>query len=165
MMTNMSTEITMPRSGSGKIGGRLRKAIELMVREGHRRDDAAKLVGMLPKSLYNAFRKHHVRQFYNLELGVLRESGRAKIHHRLEELALQDDHKAAAVKACQVLIADEEESRHGRGIVTQPGLTIVIQQSAAPREPTTIDVTAIPVPIEADAPASEPIFQHPLRRW
>ena len=147
------------------VTGRLKRALDEMIWSGARRADAATIAGMTDHSLRTALKKPHVKAYYLTELGVLRESTKAKIHHRLEALSDQDENKAAAVKACQVLIADEEESRHGRGIVTQPGLTIVIQQSvAAPRvEP--IDVTLpAPIGIEAYTPASEPIFQHPLRR-
>jgi hypothetical protein len=38
-------------------GAKVRAAIDLMVWQGHHRDEAAKLAGMNPKSLYNAFRK------------------------------------------------------------------------------------------------------------
>jgi hypothetical protein len=79
--------------------GRVRAAIEFMVWQGHHRDEAAKFAGLKPKSLYNAFRKHHVRAYFLTELGVLRESGRARTFHRLEALRDQDDNKAAAVKA------------------------------------------------------------------
>jgi hypothetical protein len=61
---------TRPKSKLPETSPLVRKAIELMVWEGHRRDDAAKAVGLLPKSLYNALRKHHVKRYYVEQLDV-----------------------------------------------------------------------------------------------
>jgi hypothetical protein len=52
--------------------GKVREALDLMIWSGHHRDDAAKAVGLLPKSLYNALRKPHVKQYYAQGLEVLR---------------------------------------------------------------------------------------------
>jgi hypothetical protein len=94
-----------------------------------------------------------VKAYYLTELGILRESTRAKIHHRLEALSDQDENKAAAVKACQVLIADDPEYDRRVGTVTSPGLVIQIVNSPAPREHvTTIDIKPEP------APASQQLF-------
>jgi hypothetical protein len=41
---------------------KMREAIDAMVWEGCRRDEAAKRVGVLPKSLYFALTKPHVKQ-------------------------------------------------------------------------------------------------------
>jgi hypothetical protein len=130
-------------------GGKVRLAIEAMVWQGHHRDEAAKLAGIKPKSLYNAFRKPHVKAFYNAELGVLRESGRAKVFHRLEALAAQDQNKAAAVKACQVLeqIDDEAVKRPAAQLV--PGLVVIIgspPSRSIPSAPVVIDAKAEPEP-------------------
>jgi hypothetical protein len=49
-----------------------REAIDMMVHIGTHRDDAAKAVGMLPKSLYKALAKPHVKRYFNAQLEVLR---------------------------------------------------------------------------------------------
>jgi hypothetical protein len=119
-----------------------------MVWSGARRADAAKTAGMTDHSLRAALRKPHVIGFYRSELGVLRESGRARIFHRLEALAEQDDNKAAAVKACQVLeqIADDPVKSGSRGGSTQPGFVIqIVNAPAVPAPQQTIDVTPAPV--------------------
>jgi hypothetical protein len=114
---------------------------------------------MKPKSLYNAFRKHHVRAYYLAELGVLRESARARTFHRLEALRDQDDNKAAAVKACQVLEQLGEASAETRPTQQQvPGLVIVIQNAP----PDAIPRPSAPVTIEpAREGASEGDFARP----
>jgi hypothetical protein len=108
---------------------KVRAAIDFMVWQGHHRDEAAKLAGIKPKSLYNAFRKHHVRAYYLAELGVLRESARARTFHRLEALRDQDDNKAAAVKACQVLeqLGEAAEARPPQQ--QTPGFVIIVQNA------------------------------------
>lgn len=108
--------------------GRLRAAILLMVWQGIDRDSAARATGLNPKSVYNAFRKHHVRRFHNEELRALRESTRAKILHRLEALAMQDGNAAAAVKACQIILTEDSERDRAANTQYQPGLVVVIEQ-------------------------------------
>jgi hypothetical protein len=124
----------------------VRKAIELMVWEGHRRDDAAKAVGMLPKSLYNAFRKHHVRRFYREQLQVLRTSEMARNVHALVRIRDQDANKlaaVAAVKALEKMNDNDMTPPVGRQIT--PGLTIIIEQAAPPAAPRpVIEATALP---------------------
>jgi hypothetical protein len=93
----------------------VRKAIELMIWEGHHRDDAAKAVRMLPKSLYNAFRKHHVRRYYREQLDVLRLSERARNIHALVRIRDQDDNRNAAVAGIKALEAIEEDMPAGGG--------------------------------------------------
>jgi len=110
--------------------GRIRKAVEMMVWQGTKRDDAAGAAGILPKSLYNAFRRHYVKQFYLAQLEVLRTSARARNFHRLEALADQDDNRMAAVAAVKAMeqISDAQPTVHGAGRATSPGVVIVINQ-------------------------------------
>ena len=105
----------------------VRKAIDMMVHIGTHRDDAAKAVGMLPKSLYKALAKPHVKRYFNAQLEVLRTAARARNFHRLETIREQDSNPMAAVnaiKALEGLVADQEANPAGRAIV--PGLQIVI---------------------------------------
>jgi hypothetical protein len=79
----------------------------------------------------------------------------------LEAPSDQDENKAAAVKACQELIADDPVFDNRRaGVATVPGLIIhVIHSAPSPREP--IDVTPETVSAPADesfAPGGEHVF-------
>jgi hypothetical protein len=135
--------------------GKVRTAVDLMIWSGTHRDDAAKVAGLTPKSLYNAFRKHHVRQYYLAQLEVLRTSAKARTFHRLEELAHQDDNRGAAVKACQVILTDEVRPLAGASGPASPGFTIVI----APRFQSSLDeATVIDAP---PAPAEPAIDDRP----
>ena len=125
-----------------------RKAIELMVWEGHHRDDAAKAAGMLPKSLYNALRKHHVRAYYLAQLEVLRTSERARNIHRLCEIrdAANNMPAVQAIKTLEALTDDMPAG--GGGQQRTPGL--VIQIVNAPQAPaavrSVIDAAPLPSP-------------------
>jgi len=117
---------------SVQVSPLVRKAIELMVWQGHHRDDAAKALGMLPKSLYNAFRKHHVRQHYRNELEVLRTSERARNIHALVRVRDQDDNKMAAVQAVKALEQlSDEPAAAASSPAASPGLVLVIAQPEA----------------------------------
>jgi hypothetical protein len=141
----MSNLATVDKPATSRITARVRVAILAMVHEGlHRRDAAAK-AGLAEHSLYQALRRPLVRALYNSELDVLRTSARARTFHRLEQLRDQDRSPTAAVKACQVLeaINDEVDARP-RGTQTIPGFVIVINAPSAhmPRPPT---IEATPV--------------------
>jgi hypothetical protein len=125
----------------------VREAIDMMVHLGTHRDEAAKAVGMLPKSLYKALAKPHVKRYFNTQLEVLRTAARARNFHRLESIREQDSNPMAAVtaiKALEGLVAEQEANPAGR--TQMPGLQIVIVQgggairSIGP-EPALIDVT------------------------
>ena len=61
-----------------RMTARVRAAIELMVWQGLKRDEAAQAAGLKDNSLYAALRKPDVRMFYTAECEVLRLSGRAR---------------------------------------------------------------------------------------
>jgi hypothetical protein len=122
------------RSLPGRVTGRLRRAIDMMVWEAADRKTAAQAVGMSDHSVREAFRKAHVIQYYREQCEVLRESGRAKRLHRLDALASQDVNRNAAVQAIRVAeqLGDVETARGSYGPSAQPGLVIVIENKAAP---------------------------------
>jgi len=119
----------------------VKQAIDMMVHEGSHRDDAAKAVGMLPKSLYKALAKPHVKRYFNQQLEVLRTAARARNFHRLEAIREQDSNPMAAVNAIKTLegMAAEQEANPASHVKPLPGLIIVVQQPAASAP--TIDVT------------------------
>jgi hypothetical protein len=62
-MTRSGRALSIPTCGKRERklrapGPRVRATIDLMVWQGHHRDEAANLAGIKPKSLYNAFGKH-----------------------------------------------------------------------------------------------------------
>jgi hypothetical protein len=122
----------------------VRKAIELMVWEGYDRATAAKAAGMLPKSLYYAFRKTHVKQFYLAELEVLRTSERSRNIHRLCEIRDAANNMPAVVAAKTLEGMDEGAARPGS---PSPGVTIRIVNQVAVAAPAQVDVGGFrPVP-------------------
>ncbi len=64
------------RSRRNAVTGKLKAALEAMVWEGLKRDDAAAKAGLASASLRFALRKPHVLAFYRNECDALRESVR-----------------------------------------------------------------------------------------
>jgi hypothetical protein len=93
-----------------KVTGRLAKAIEQMVWFGAPRAEAAETAGLKDHSLRSALKKPHVLRHYHAELGVLRESTRAKNFHRLDTIAggegENDMAKVAAIKTMEAISND-----------------------------------------------------------
>jgi hypothetical protein len=96
-------ETTDGRSAPLKVTGRLAKAIEQMVWFGAPRAAAAELAGLKDHSLRSALKKAHVLRHYHAELGVLRESTRAKNFHRLDSIADEAANGMARVAAIKVM--------------------------------------------------------------
>jgi hypothetical protein len=96
------------RSAPFKVTGKLRIAIEQMVWQGARRAEAAEKAGLKDHSLRAALRKAHVMAHYHAELGVLRESTRAKNFHRLDGIAEDSPNAMAKVAAIKVMEAISE---------------------------------------------------------
>lgn len=120
------------KSDKLKVTGKLRTAIEAMVWQGIARDDAARTAGLVPKSLYNAFRKHHVKAFYLAELDVLRTSARARNIHVLEEVRDQTGNQMARVNAVKALEQLDNVEIASGSHARPAGLTINIISSATP---------------------------------
>jgi hypothetical protein len=132
------------RSLPNRVTGRLRRAITEMVWSGARRADAAKAAGMTDHSLRAALRKPHVIAFYRGELGILRESERAKTLHRLCDMRDQDSNKMASVAASKALEQISDEAVHRPQHQQTPGFVIVVQNgpshaSVPPTGPVTIE--------------------------
>jgi hypothetical protein len=133
------------RSAPLKVTGRLARAIEQMVWFGASRAEAAEKAGLKDHSLRSALKKPHVLRHYHAELGVLRESTRAKNFHRLDSIADKsgnDMAKVAAVKAMEAISNDPVGANVQRiggqlpgyviDLTDQPGLTIRIFNPAPP---------------------------------
>jgi hypothetical protein len=79
------------RSRRGTVTGKLKAALDAMVWDGLKRNDAAKAAGLAESSLRFALRKPHVVAYYRAECDALRNSIRARNLHRLDAIA--DDSK------------------------------------------------------------------------
>jgi hypothetical protein len=93
------------RSKKLTVTGKLKVAIDAMVWEGARRQDAAEKAGLKDHSLRAALKKPHVLRYYHVELGVLRESVRAKNFHRLDDIANEAGNGMARVAAIKTMEA------------------------------------------------------------
>jgi hypothetical protein len=114
-------------------GRATREAIDRMTWEGITRDEAAKAAGILPKSLYNSLRRPHVKRYYAEQVEALRTSGRARRIHRLEQLAEQNDNKAAAVNAIAALERLDEAAEASALGRPSAGFVIMVIDAAGER--------------------------------
>ena len=139
-----------------KVTGRTGQAIDLMVWQGMPRDEAAKAVGMLPKTLYNAFREARVKAYYRSQLDALATSACARNIHRLETIRDAADNMPA-VQAIRMLeeLAAGQGARSGLVGDRSPGLQIVITQAAPPPHPEVAEMRVIDV--QAESSATEPV--------
>ena len=121
----------------------VRTAIDAMLYDRCTRAQACERAGFTERALYLALEKPEVATYWNVGLQVLRAGERAQNLHRLADLRDQDDNRAAAVKAIQVLeMLDAEAVARPAGLPTTPGVTIRIVNvvPSAPRA-STVDVT------------------------
>jgi hypothetical protein len=84
-MTRSGRALSIPTCGKRERklrapGPRVRATIDLMVWQGHHRDEAANLAGIKPKSLYNAFGKHRRVEAMSESVGRSRGGLSTKIH-------------------------------------------------------------------------------------
>jgi hypothetical protein len=124
------------RSARGKVTGKLRTALDLMVWDNLSRKDAAARAGLADASLRFAFRKPHVMTHYHAELAALRNNLRAKNIHRLDGIADESANDMAKVSAIKTLeaITEQAEEKQRPGATILPGLQIVIVNgTGAPR--------------------------------
>jgi hypothetical protein len=122
-----------------KITRVVRAAIEAMVWQGMKREDAAQHAGMKDNSLYVALRRPDVKQFYLSELDVLRTSERARNIHRAVEIREQTTNQMASIQAIKLLEQISDDAPASRGSVSLPGLVIVVNTGTPLTQPPTID--------------------------
>ncbi len=138
------------RSQRGKVTGKLKHALDLMVWRGDKRDDAASAAGLSVDALRAALKKPHVLAHFHAELAALRNSLKARNIHRLDGLADQTENKnaaVAAIKAMEQLDMVESERAPHPGAQQRPGLVIVIT-GGRDRPSTRIEPPIAPLTIE-----------------
>jgi hypothetical protein len=91
------------RSGKMTVSGKLKVAVDLMLYQAARRQEAATASGMTDHSLRSALRKPHVASYYNAGLEVLRTSERARNISALVRVRDQVDNSMATVAAAKTL--------------------------------------------------------------
>ena len=123
-------EITTTSGQKLRMTRRVKAAIDAMVWQGLKRDDAAQSVGMKDNSLYVALAKPDVRAYYLSQCEVLRVSGKARRIFRLEEIAAQDENKQAAVNSIRALELMGDDVAVGAGLQHRAGMVIVVVNGA-----------------------------------
>ena len=121
------TALAEPReTRAPRVTGKLKSALELMVDDGLRINEAAETVGMTTHAIREAFGKPHVLAFVRKRKQQLRESVSARNITRLAEIRDAADNMPA-VQAIKLLeeMGDEHAMR-SQGVSASPGVTIRI---------------------------------------
>jgi hypothetical protein len=114
------------RTSPGKVTGKLKAALDAMVWDGLKRDDAAAKAGLSIHGLREALRRPHVRHHYLAQLEVLRTSARARNIHVLEEIRDDSGNAMARVQAVKALEQLDNEQQGSAAARTSPGFAIVV---------------------------------------
>jgi hypothetical protein len=104
----------------------VRTAIDAMLYDRCTRAQACERAGFTERALYLALEKPEVAAYFNRGLVVLRAGERAQNLHRLADLRDQDDNRAAAVKAIQVLEQLDAEAVARPASQSSPGIVLRI---------------------------------------
>ena len=118
---NVSTQQgkQVDKSPKNGIGGRLKAALDDMVWNGTKWDEAAWKANLTVRSMRMSMQKAHVLRYIRAQRGVLLAQSSAQTFHRLSELRDQDENRNAAVAAARTLEAMTNEAFGG-----QPALSI-----------------------------------------
>jgi hypothetical protein len=143
--------------------------VEAMVWEGINRRDAIEKLGISTSYAYRLLRSPDVMAHYQAELDVLRNSGKARLVHRLEELTEQNDNQTAAVGAAKVLLSMDGSGKASVGPtvnvnVLSPGWVIDAtaalsgqrQTASLPHRDDNLLIDMHPVPGEARNTSAKP---------
>jgi hypothetical protein len=180
---SMSTDIAQPtrqaisaqtRSRPGRVTGRLKTAIDLVVQEGLDPYEAAAKVGMHARSMRLALNRRHVLTYLRQAREVLRATASAQNIHYAIAMRAGSTNEMARLGAMKFIEGDDAEIQQRRGSISSPGLVIQIVQS--PVQKPVIDARpelVEPAPVEpprnvwvngVDEPVDgAPIFKPP--RW
>jgi hypothetical protein len=140
------------RSRRNAVTGKLKAALDAMVWEGLKRNDAAKAAGLAESSLRFALRKPHVLAYYRAECDALRNSIKARNLHRLDTIADDSKNDQARVAAIKVIeqISDVADQHQRPGEAQSPGVVIQIINAPAPAlagiSPPMIEIAPAPIP-------------------
>lgn len=141
MSTPLATELTQRQIGRreaskpAKVTGRLKRALDLMVWDGKRDNDAAVETGMTVTAIRLALQRPHVRAYFREQMDVFRARESPRNIHRLCEIRDAANNMPAvnAVKALEQL-GDGANGNSAGGAMRSPGITIVVQGNAEVRE-------------------------------
>lgn len=129
-------------SKPAKVTGRLKRALDLMVWDAKRDNEAAVETGITISAIRIALKQPHVRAYYREQIEVLRGRESARNIHRAIEIR-DAANNMPAIHAIRYLDGeDAENARQLNAMHRSPGLTVVVVQGAAEvRNAPVLDVT------------------------
>ena len=128
------------RSQPGRIQGKLKKALDLMVFQGLWFVEASKQVGLLPQAMRKALEKPHVISYLREQKQVFRASVSSQNIFKLADIRDNADNAMAQLGAIKVLEQIDGDVKANQQS-NQPGFVIVIASNAPVSVSKTIDTT------------------------
>jgi hypothetical protein len=118
-------------SKPGRVTGRLKQALDLMVWEPMTDSEACGATGLRLNALRMALRLPHVRAYYREQIEVLRERESSRNIHRLMQIRDADNNMPAVNAIKELRRPEGDESGHSPGSTrASAGLTIIVQGDA-----------------------------------
>jgi len=120
-------------SKPGRVTGKLRRALDLMVWEGIHDNEAAVRTGMTLSAIRLAFQRPHVRAYLKEQREVLRARECGRNFHTLLEVRDQKRNAMARIKAVQEIERPNEDASAIKHLM--PGFVVqIVQINNAPAE-------------------------------
>jgi len=146
------------RSAPGRVTGRLKEALDLVVNEGTDPYEAAAKVGLHARSMRLALARKHVLAYLRAQREVLRQRASAQNIFHAVKMRESSTNEMAKLGAMKFIEAIEETPRLGAGQPSVPGLCVVIvgaQPAPLAAEPVALDVTPVRPAIDVQEELAE----------
>lgn len=142
------------RSAAGKVTGKLREAIDLMVENATPWDDAGRQVGLTARTMRLALQRPHVMAYLKARREVFRATICTANIRRLATIrdAANNLPAVQAIRVLEGMDAEHQQSVAGRAQVA--GFVIVLREGQAP-QPLTINATDVQVARRDDGKAND----------
>ena len=154
-----AVEVRGGRGAVGRIGAKLKSALDLVVWNGKDAFDAAREAGMHPQAMRKALGRAHVVRYLREERQAFRESLKASNMHYAKDIRNNGENDAARVRVLSYIDGDTNADGGGAGTrAVTPGIVIQIVNSPAPYEnpqASPIDFDEIITVHDAGGPAIE----------
>ena len=113
-----------------RVQGKLKRACNLIVREGKALDEAAKAVGLTTRTLRLAFERPHVLTYLKAQKQVFREYISSQNIQRLAEIRDNSGNSMAKLGAIKLIEQVDDNHAGGSTASRMPGVLIVIGDKA-----------------------------------
>lgn len=120
------------RNERRRVTGRVKQALDAMVYEGKRFDEAAQQAGLTVRTMRYALERPHCLTYLREQKQVFRASVSAQNIHKLAELRDTSGNAMAQLGAIKVLEQIDSDPQSQSGGIRSPGFMIVVNAGSQP---------------------------------